>query len=141
LVKALLKKHDARREEKDEGVWGRATECGDEREKKSMGGRGAERKVRDKEGVVVKDGKGGEKRVGDVKRSSGDEDLEVRGGGGDGGDGVHMVKFFIRSRGMYSKLWVGPWREGRVRGKSIKGGERQCFGYGREDREGRERVG
>jgi len=123
LVKAVLEKRDARRKEEDGGVRGGAAECGDEREKKSVGGHGTKGKVGDKKGGVVKDGEGGKERVGDVERSSGDEDLEVRGGGGDSGDGVLMVKFFIRGHGMYSKPWVGPQREGRMRGKGIKRGK------------------
>jgi len=137
LIETALEKHDVRREEKDRDMRGRAAERRDEGEKKSMGGHGAEREVRDKEGVVVKDGKSGEERVWDVERSGGNEDFEVRRGCGDGGDGVFMMEFFIRDRGMYSKPWVGPQREGRVRGKDIKGGERWYFGDCREDREGR----
>jgi len=136
-----LKERDARREEKDRGVGGRAVEHRYEREEESVGGHGSKCKVGDKEGGVMKDGKSGKERVWDVERSGGEEDLEVWRRGGDDGDSVFVMEFFIRDCGVYSKPWVGPRRKGRVRGKGIKGGKRQCFSDCREDREGRKGMG
>jgi len=81
-------------------------------------GRGrAEGKVRDEEGVAVKDGEGGEKGVWDVKGGSDEEDFEGGRGRGDECDGIGFVKAVITVFWMYSKAWVGPCGKGRVRGK------------------------
>jgi len=66
-------------------------EGGNECKVESVGGRGAEGKVGDKEGVIVKDGEGGEEGVGDVKGGGDEKDLEGGGSGGDGSDGVFAV--------------------------------------------------
>jgi len=84
----------------------------------------------------VKDGEGSEKRVWNVKGGGGEKDFERWGRGGDDGDGVFSVFFFIGYRREYRKPRVGPWGKGRVRGKGIKRGKGWCFSDCGKDREG-----
>ena len=82
-----------------------------------MCGRGAKCEVRKEEGVVLIDSEGGEEGVWEVKRSGGEEDFEGEGGRCDKGDGVGFMKAVITVFWLYSKSWVGPRRDGGVRGK------------------------
>ena len=103
-----------------------------------MGGRGTEGEIGDEEGVFVKDGKGGEEGVWDVKWGGGEEDLEMGRRGGDDGDGVFVMEFFITVLVLYSKAGVGPLWKGGMRGKYIKRGKGWYFSDCRKDRKGTE---